>query len=169
MALAEGLVFATRLGLDPDAFLKVAQGSEEPVDLVEASVNEAVRLIRGRKGTEVRLTVQKPSGRVQVISITRDVVVVEETYAKSATMTPAAGKKKVGYINLPAFYHDFNNSRGRTASADVRDELEKLVEALLQREELLREEIDEILGKEKPGLDGKAAEEDAPTSGVVRA
>ncbi|MFL5246064.1 MAG: ATP-dependent zinc metalloprotease FtsH [Gemmataceae bacterium] len=50
-----------------------------------------------------------------------------------------------------------------------REELEKLVEALLQREELLREEIDEILGKEKPGLDGKAAEEDAPTSGVVRA
>ena len=37
------------------------------------------------------------------------------------------------------------------------------------RRHLLREEIDEILGKEKPGLDGKAAEEDAPTSGVVRA
>ncbi|MDB5048076.1 MAG: hypothetical protein JWO30_1147 [Fibrobacteres bacterium] len=109
-----------------DKILKVAQGSEEPVDLVEASVNEAVRLIRGRKGTEVRLTVQKPSGRVQVIAITRDVVVVEETYAKSAIMTPASGKKKIGYINLPAFYHDFNNSRGRTASADVRDELEKL-------------------------------------------
>ncbi len=109
-----------------DKILKVAQGSDEPVDLVEASVNEAVRLIRGRKGTEVRLTVQKPSGRVQVIAITRDVVVVEETYAKSAIMTPAAGKKKVGYINLPAFYHDFNNSRGRTASSDVRDELEKL-------------------------------------------
>ncbi|HKP94832.1 MAG TPA: carboxy terminal-processing peptidase [Fibrobacteria bacterium] len=109
-----------------DKILKVAQGADEPVDLVEASVNEAVRLIRGRKGTEVRLTVQKPSGRVQVIAITRDVVVVEETYAKSAIMTPAAGKKKIGYINLPAFYHDFNNSRGRTASADVRDELEKL-------------------------------------------
>jgi carboxyl-terminal processing protease len=109
-----------------DKILKVAQGTDEPVDLVEASVNEAVRLIRGRKGTEVRLTVQKPSGRVQVISITRDVVVVEETYAKSAVMTSATGKKKIGYINLPAFYHDFNNSRGRTASSDIRDELEKL-------------------------------------------
>jgi carboxyl-terminal processing protease len=109
-----------------DKIIKVAQGAEEPVDLVEASVNEAVRLIRGRKGTEVRLTVQKPSGRIQVIAITRDVVVVEETYAKSAVMGSAAGKKKIGYINLPAFYHDFNNSRGRTSSSDIRDELEKL-------------------------------------------
>lgn len=109
-----------------DKILKVAQGSDEPVDLVEASVNEAVRLIRGRKGTEVRLTVQKPSGRTQVIPIIRDVVVVEETYAKSAVMTPPGSKKKYGYINLPAFYHDFNNSRGRTSSADVRDEVEKL-------------------------------------------
>jgi len=109
-----------------DKILKVAQGNEEPVDLVEASVNEAVRLIRGRKGTEVRLTVQKPSGRIQVIPIIRDVVVVEETYAKSAIMQPPGGKKKYGYINLPAFYHDFNNSHGRTSSADIRDELEKL-------------------------------------------
>jgi carboxyl-terminal processing protease len=109
-----------------DKILKVAQGPDEPVDLVEASVNEAVRLIRGRKGTEVRLTVQKPNGRTQIIPIIRDVVVVEETYAKSAIMTPIAGKKKIGYINLPAFYHDFNNSHGRTASSDVREELEKL-------------------------------------------
>ncbi len=109
-----------------DKILKVAQGSDEPVDLVEASVNEAVRLIRGRKGTEVRLTVQKPSGHIQVISIVRDVVVVEETYAKSAVMSPNANKRKFGYINLPAFYHDFNNSKGRTASSDVMDELEKL-------------------------------------------
>ncbi|MEO6095522.1 MAG: carboxy terminal-processing peptidase [Fibrobacteria bacterium] len=109
-----------------DKILKVAQGTEEPVDLVEASVNEAVRLIRGRKGTEVRLTVQKPNGRTQIIPIIRDVVVVEETYAKSAIMNAATGKKKIGYINLPAFYHNFNDNRGRTASADVRDEVEKL-------------------------------------------
>lgn len=109
-----------------DKIVKVAQGADEAVDLVEASVNEAVRLIRGRKGTEVRLTVQKPSGQTKVIPIVRDVVVVEETYAKSAIMTSVEGKKKMGYINLPAFYHDFNNSRGRTSSADIRDELEKL-------------------------------------------
>jgi carboxyl-terminal processing protease len=106
----------------------VAQGTEEPVDLVEASVNEAVKLIRGRKGTEVRLTVQKPSGRIQVIPIIRDVVVVEETYAKAALVSPpdSADKSRYGYINLPAFYHDFNNSKGRTASGDVKAELERL-------------------------------------------
>jgi len=109
-----------------DKIIKVAQGDDEPVDLIEASVNEAVRLIRGRKGTEVRLTVQKPSGRTQVIPIVRDVVVVEETYAKSAIMTPTGSRRKIGYINLPAFYHDFGNSRGRTSSADIRVELEKL-------------------------------------------
>jgi carboxyl-terminal processing protease len=111
-----------------DKILKVAQGAEEPVDLVEASVNEAVKLIRGKKGTEVRLTVQKPSGRIQVIPIIRDVVVVEETYAKSAVVLPEdpAAKDKFGYINLPAFYHDFNNSKGRTSSADVKTELERL-------------------------------------------
>lgn len=111
-----------------DKILKVAQGNEEPVDLVEASVNEAVKLIRGRKGTEVRLTVQKPSGRIQVIPIIRDVVVVEETYAKSALVSPpdSADRSRYGYINLPAFYHDFNNSKGRTASGDVKVELERL-------------------------------------------
>ena len=109
-----------------DKILKVAQGDDDPVDIVEASVNEAVRMIRGRKGTEVRLTVQKPSGQIKIIPIIRDVVVVEETYAKSAVMSPSASKRKFGYINLPAFYHDFNNSHGRTSSSDIRDELEKL-------------------------------------------
>ncbi len=109
-----------------DKIIKVAQGNDEPVDIVEASVNEAVRLIRGRKSTEVRLTVQKPSGEIKVIPIIRDVVVVEETYAKSAIMIPNANKRKFGYINLPAFYHDFNNSRGRTSSTDIKEELEKL-------------------------------------------
>jgi carboxyl-terminal processing protease len=109
-----------------DKILKVAQGKDEPVDLVEASVNEAVRMIRGPKGTEVRLTVQKPSGQIKVIPITRDVVVVEETYAKSTIISTSGAKRRFGYINLPAFYHDFNNSLGRTSSTDIREELEKL-------------------------------------------
>jgi carboxyl-terminal processing protease len=109
-----------------DKILKVAQGADEPVDIVEASVNDAVRMIRGPKGTEVRLTVQKPSGQIKVIPIIRDVVIVEETYAKSAVISPNVNKRKFGYINLPAFYHDFNNSRGRTSSTDIRQELEKL-------------------------------------------
>lgn len=109
-----------------DRILKVAQGNEEPVDLTDASVQEAVRLIRGPKGTEVRLTVQKPDGQTRVISIIRDVVVVEETYARSAVLEAPGTAHKVGYITLPSFYHDFQNPRGRNSAADVRRELERL-------------------------------------------
>jgi carboxyl-terminal processing protease len=109
-----------------DKILKVAQAGEEPVDLAEASVNEAVRLIRGKKGTEVRLTVQKPDGQVKVIAIVRDVVVLEESYAKSAILTTPESPLKVGYITLPSFYHDFQNPKGRNSAADVRRELERL-------------------------------------------
>ncbi len=110
-----------------DRILKVAQGPEEPVDLTDASVQEAVRLIRGPKGTEVRLTVQKPDGQIRVIPIIRDVVVVEESYAKSAVLeAPGKGDLKIGYISLPSFYHDFQNPRGRNSASDVRRELERL-------------------------------------------
>src|SRR5690606_23107847 len=86
-----------------------------------------VRLIRGPKGTEVRLTVQKPDGQITVIPIIRDVVVVEESYAKSAVLNaPGTENLKVGYVSLPSFYHDFQNPRGRNSAADVRRELERL-------------------------------------------
>jgi carboxyl-terminal processing protease len=62
-----------------DLILKVAQGEDEPVDIVNARIDDAVKLIRGKKGTEVRLTVQKPDGTTQVVPITRDVVKLEET------------------------------------------------------------------------------------------
>ncbi len=109
-----------------DKILKVGQGAEEPVDIVDASVEEAVKLIRGKKGTEVRLTVLEPGGQTKVISIIRDVVIVDESYAKSAVLEPLNSKRKIGYIFLPVFYHDFNHSTGRNSAADVRKELEKL-------------------------------------------
>jgi carboxyl-terminal processing protease len=109
-----------------DKILKVAQGGEEPVDLADASVQEAVRLIRGPKGTEVRLTVRKPDGQTKVISIIRDVVVVEESYAKSSLLEAPGSDLKVGYISLPSFYHDFQNPKGRNSTSDVRRELERL-------------------------------------------
>jgi len=109
-----------------DKILKVGQGSEEPVDVVDASVDEAVRLIRGKKGTEVRLTVMKPNGQVRIIPIIRDVVVIDETYAKSAVLKPPGSKGGIGYISLPLFYRDFNNPNARNSSGDVKNELKKL-------------------------------------------
>ena len=68
---------------DGDIILEVAQGKQTPVDVYNMRLDNAVRLIRGPKGTEVRLTVKKADGKVKIIPIIRDVVILEETYAKS--------------------------------------------------------------------------------------
>lgn len=110
-----------------DVILKVAQGADEPVDVVDMRLDEAVQLIRGKKGTEVRLTIKKVDGTVKVISIIRDVVMIEEGYAKSAIVTDDKLATQTGYIYLPKFYADFNNpAEGRNCSADVLKEIKKL-------------------------------------------
>jgi carboxyl-terminal processing protease len=109
-----------------DIILKVAQGGKPPVDITDTRIDDAVKLIRGKKGTKVFLTVKKINGLIKEIPIVRDIVVLEETYAKSAIIQD--GDQKIGYIKLPKFYTDFNRLGGRTASEDVRTELLKLKE-----------------------------------------
>lgn len=109
-----------------DLIMKVAQGNDEPVDLIDMRLDNAVKLIRGKKGTWVKLTVKKPNGTLKVIPILRDVIVMEESYAKSILVDDAKNKQKVGYINLPSFYVDFNNKGGRSCSEDIKKELIKL-------------------------------------------
>jgi len=111
-----------------DAIIKVAQGDGEPVDIVGARVQDAVRLIRGSKGTKVTLTVKKPEGKIVLIPIIRDVVVLEESYAKSALIN-GPKNQKIGYIILPSFYRDFSNSKAHNASDDLRNELIRLKKA----------------------------------------
>lgn len=106
-----------------DVILKVGQGSAEPVDITDMRLDDVVQLVRGKKGTEVRLTVKKPDASIVVIPLIRDIVVLEESYAQSVILK---GKKNVGYIKLPSFYADFNGNGGRSCSKDVRAELEKL-------------------------------------------
>lgn len=106
-----------------DIILKVGQGNAEPVDVVDMNIDDAVQLIRGKKGTEVRLTVKKVDGSTLVIPLIRDVVLLEESFAKSAVID--AGKK-IGYIHLPSFYADFEHPDGRFCAPDVKKELEKL-------------------------------------------
>ena len=113
-----------------DKILKVAEGSGEPIDIVGMKVRDAVKLIRGKKGTEVRLTVRKEDGSQIVVPIVRDVVQIEETFAKGTTLKDGKTEKVFGYIALPAFYRDFENTRnggrGRNSTDDVRTELKKL-------------------------------------------
>lgn len=109
-----------------DKILSVAQGDspdEEPVNLVGMNVRKAVKYIRGPKGTEVILNVQKLDGTKMQISIVRDVVELEATFAKSAIL--GEGEEKVGYIRLPKFYMSFDNDKGRNCADDVKAELEK--------------------------------------------
>ncbi len=106
-----------------DEIHKVAQGNAEPVDITNMDMDDAIELIKGKKGTEVRLTVKKPDATFKVIAIIRDVIEIEETYAKSAIIN---NKKKVGYIYLPMFYADFTRNGAHRCSADMKKEIEKL-------------------------------------------
>lgn len=109
-----------------DEIIKVAQGNEEPVDVTGYSVTDAVKIIRGaKKGSEVRLTIRRLDGSVKVISIIRDEIKLDDTFAKSAIIN-GVGANKVGYIYLPEFYVDFANPNGAKCSEDVAREIEKL-------------------------------------------
>ncbi len=109
-----------------DIILKVAQGNNEPVDLTGYVVEDAVKLIRGSEGTEVRLTVKKSDGSIKLISLIRAKIVQEETFARSAIVKN--GSEKIGYIYLPEFYADFEHANGARCSIDVANEIKKLKE-----------------------------------------
>jgi carboxyl-terminal processing protease len=107
-----------------DVVMKVAQGSETPVELTGYVVEDAVKLIRGKKGTEVRLTLKKKDGSLKTVSIIRDEIVQDETYVRSAVINN--GGAKIGYIFLPEFYADFERPNGVRSGADVAREVIKL-------------------------------------------
>ncbi len=107
-----------------DIILKVGQGNQEPVDLTGYETEDAIKLIRGGKGTEVRLTIRKPDGSIKVVPMMRDEIVQDETFAKSVIVNEAKGK--IGYIYLPEFYADFDNQKANRCSIDVANELIKL-------------------------------------------
>ncbi|MGB0949092.1 MAG: PDZ domain-containing protein, partial [Marinirhabdus sp.] len=100
-----------------DLIMKVKQEDEEdPVSIVGMRLDDAVKLIKGPKGTKVTLTVKRLDGTIEEETITRDVVELEETYAKSTLI--GKGEKKFGLINLPQFYFDMENYAQRNAAGD---------------------------------------------------
>lgn len=111
-----------------DEILKVGQDGEEPIDIVGMRLDDAIKLIKGPKGTIVDLTVRRVDGTIEVVSIVRDVVELEESYAKSATIK-TDDAHKFGLINLPKFYIDFEDYTERNAATDVAKEVERLKEA----------------------------------------
>jgi carboxyl-terminal processing protease len=110
------------------------------VDVVGYKVRDGIKLIRGKKGSEVRLTVKKKDGARQVIPIIRDIVEIESTFARSTLLDGAVYDKKTGeciqesigktgYIRLPKFYVNFYDKNNHNAAEDVKNEIIKLKEA----------------------------------------
>lgn len=114
-----------------DAILKVRQDDEEePVSILNMRLGEAVKLIKGKKGTRVHLTIKKVDGSISEVSVKRDIVLLEETYIKSSIVEK--GNNNFGIINIPKFYIDFDNQSNRDAAKDLRTEIERLKEQGVQ-------------------------------------
>jgi len=110
-----------------DAILKVRQDDEnEAVSILEMRLSEAVKLIKGDKGTKVHLTIKKVDGSINEVTVKRDIVLLEETYIKSSIVEK--GDNFYGVINIPKFYIDFDNQSNRDAAKDLRTEIIRLKE-----------------------------------------
>ncbi|MFY8005320.1 MAG: carboxy terminal-processing peptidase, partial [Chitinophagaceae bacterium] len=111
-----------------DAIIKVGQGNTgEMVDISGYAVDDAVKLIRGNKNTEVRLTIKRNDGTQKTVKLVRDEIVQDEVFARSIVIEE--DNKKIGYISLPEFYADFERPNGARCSEDVAKEILKLKQA----------------------------------------
>ena len=107
-----------------DIILKVAQPNKEAVDISGMRLDDSIKLIKGPKGTQVILTIKHVDGAIEDVKVTRDVVILEETYARSSLITN--DKESFGLIELPKFYINFQDYNQRNAATDVKKELEQL-------------------------------------------
>ncbi len=107
-----------------DKIVGVAQDDEEFVDVIGWRLDEVVELIKGPKGSTVRLQVQKgatDAKTMSVVSLTRDKIKLEDRAAKSEVYTPESGPhagEPLGVITIPSFYNNL--------SADVAKEIKSL-------------------------------------------
>lgn len=108
-----------------DLILSVAQEGKEAVDVMDMPIGKVVAMIRGPKGTVVILKVKKSDGRLETISITRDLVRIEAAYARGAVLK-TKGSGDVGYVHLPSFYGESKKPGERNATGDMKDILTQL-------------------------------------------
>jgi carboxyl-terminal processing protease len=114
-----------------DMIMKVKQEKEkEAVSVVGMRLDDAVKLIKGPKGTKVILTIKRVDGSIEEEIITRDVVEIEETYAKSTLIKKE--DKNYGLIDLRQFYFDMQNYKERNAASDVKKEILRLKDEGMQ-------------------------------------
>ncbi|MCU0848974.1 MAG: carboxy terminal-processing peptidase [Spirochaetes bacterium] len=118
-----------------DKIISVAQGGDEAVDVIDMDLRDVVKKIRGKKGTEVRLTVLRKAGDSErdktsrlVIPITREEIKLQDSEVKSEVFTVDGGKgMKIGYIKLPSFYSD--QETGKSSALDMMKNLQRMINA----------------------------------------
>ncbi|HEV2392484.1 MAG TPA: carboxy terminal-processing peptidase [Verrucomicrobiae bacterium] len=123
-----------------DRIIAVAQSNQPPVDVVDMSLNKAVQLIRGPKGTEVRLTILPAGTRTaapKTISLVRDEIKLEDQEAKAKLIEMPnghGGEARLGVIDLPSFYASFDpsNNRGKTEPKSTTADVARLLTKLKQ-------------------------------------
>jgi carboxyl-terminal processing protease len=119
--------------LEPgDKIIAVAQQDEESVDIIDMSLRDVVSIIRGKRGTRVRLTVIRESDTTERLDVVieRDKVTIEDAAAtlEFEEIEVGGSKRKLAILDLPTFYGDSDPSK-RQSSRDVRDLLRQVRDA----------------------------------------
>ena len=124
---------------DGDHIVAVAQSNQSPVDVVDMELGKAVQLIRGPKGTEVRLTISPMADRAarRVVTLIRDEIKLEDQEAKARLIESPDGRggtNRIGVIDLPSFYApiDLSGNSGHTTPKFTSVHVAKLIKKLEQ-------------------------------------
>jgi carboxyl-terminal processing protease len=122
---------------EKDRIITVAQGNQPPVNVVDMELGKVVQLIRGPKGTEVRLTISPVEDRAvrRVVTLIRDEIKLEDQEAKAQLIELPGGHggtTRLGVIDLPSFYATIDlpgnteHSTAKSTTADVTRLIKKL-------------------------------------------
>ncbi len=105
-----------------DKIIKVAKYPHlKYKNIVGMLLEDSINLIRGKRGSQVKLIIQKKNGSLKEISLTRDLIDKKEVFAKSVILLDIKNRNKYGLISLPEFYFNPENKYGRNASEDVKN------------------------------------------------
>jgi carboxyl-terminal processing protease len=122
---------------EKDRIVAVAQGNQPFVDVVDMDLGRVVQLIRGPKGSQVRLTVSPAEDRAarRVVTLIRDEIKLEDQEAKAQLIESTnghGGTNRIGIIDLPSFYAPIDmpgnasHSAARYTTPDVARLIKKL-------------------------------------------
>lgn len=107
-----------------DVILSVTEKNNIPIDITGFKLPEVVALMKGTIGTQLTLSLKKENGSVKTLTIQRDVIEINDSFAKSCVVEKNG--KKFGIIDLPKFYKDFEDTNSRDAAKDVQKEIDHL-------------------------------------------